>query len=60
MSHLVCIEHKRRVLVSEKRVAHRSDLSKCETKLVKKGKTTLSVEQVNRYARGEENWYEGS
>ena len=44
MSHLVCTDHARRVMVVNKKALHRSDSSKCETKNVKAGEKTISVD----------------
>ena len=43
MSHLICSDHKRRVMVIDGRTYHRSDGSKCPTKTVRAGKNEIPV-----------------
>lgn len=46
MSHLICTDHKRRVLVTGETVRHREDQTECETKTVKIDKVILTPAQI--------------
>lgn len=47
MSHLVCTEHGRRVVVVNKKVIHRSDQGKCDSKILKAGGNKISSAAVD-------------
>jgi hypothetical protein len=55
MAHLACLQHKRRVMVTNSKAFHRSDNSSCDSKLLKIGTVSMTpatVTTLNKNDRG--------
>lgn len=50
MSHLTCVEHKRRIIFTSKATYHRSDGSVCKTRIVQTGSVQMDKTELHEWA----------